>query len=142
MAEGLFRHLVADRQDVQVASAGVSASYGQPPSAYAVEALADLGIDISGQRSQPITAALVEDADLIFTMTRAHLDALEAYFPEAADKAFLVREFDPAAHAGDLDVPDPIGQSRAVYFRCRDRAPQNASQPARAARSRRPARPR
>ncbi len=120
MAEGLFRHLVADRSDVQVASAGVNASYGQPPSTYAVEALADLGIDISDQRSQPLTGKLVEEADLIFTMTRGHLDALEAYFPEAADKAFLVREFDPAAHAGDLDVPDPIGQSRAVYFRCRD----------------------
>ena len=120
MAEGLFRQMVADRKDVQVASAGVNASYGQPPSAYAVEALADLGIDISGQRSQPITGQLVEEADLIFTMTRGHLEMLEAYFPEAADKAFLVREFDPAAHAGDLDVPDPIGQSRAVYFRCRD----------------------
>ncbi len=120
MAEGLFRRLVADRADVQVASAGVNASYGQAASTYAVEALADLGIDISGHRSQPLTGQLVQDADLIFTMTRGHLDALEAYFPEAADKAFLVREFDPAAHAGDLDVPDPIGQSRAVYFRCRD----------------------
>ena len=120
MAEGLFRHLVADRGDVQVASAGVNASYGQGASTYAIEALDDLGIDISGHRSQPLTGQLVQDADLIFTMTRGHLDALEAYFPEAADKAFLVREFDPAAHAGGLDVPDPIGQSRAVYFRCRD----------------------
>jgi glycine hydroxymethyltransferase len=31
-----------------------------------------------------------------------------------------VREFDPAAKGDDLDVPDPIGQGRHVYFRCRD----------------------
>ena len=42
------------------------------------------------------------------------------FFPEAADKAFLVREFDPTAGPNEIDVPDPIGQSRGVYFRCRD----------------------
>ena len=120
MAEGLFRHLVAKRGDVNVASAGVHASYGQAPSDFAVEALEDLGIDISDQRSQPLTEALVEESDLIFTMTRGHLDLVATFFPEAADKTFLVREFDPNARTGDIDVPDPIGQSRGVYFRCRD----------------------
>ena len=120
MAEGLFRHLVADRKDVRVASAGVHASPGQLPSAYAVEALAEMGIDISRQRSQSLTDDLVARADLIFAMTRGHLEALEMFFPEAADKAFLVREFDPTAGANEIDVPDPIGQSRSVYFRCRD----------------------
>ncbi len=120
MAEGLFRHLVAARGDVHVASAGVHASYGQAPSQFAVEALDELGIDISDQRSQPLTEALVDESDLIFTMTRSHLDMVATFFPEAADKTFLVREFDPDARRGDIDVPDPIGQGRAVYFRCRD----------------------
>ena len=120
MAEGLFRHLLAGRQDVRVASAGVHASSGQPPSTFAVDALAEEGIDISHLRSQPLTDDLVARADLIFTMTRGHLEALEMFFPEAADKAFLVREFDPAARNGAIDVPDPIGQSRNVYYRCRD----------------------
>ncbi len=120
MAEGIFRHLVAGRGDVRVASAGVHASYGQTPSEFAVEALAEDGIDISEQRSQPLTDELVAQADFIFAMTRGHLDAIHTFFPEASDKAFLVREFDEAASAYDLDIPDPIGQSRAVYFRCRD----------------------
>ncbi len=120
MAEGIFRHLVAGRDDVRVASAGVHASYGQTPSDFAVEALAEDGIDISEQRSQPLTDELVAQADFIFAMTRGHLDALHTFFPEAADKAFLVREFDPSVSGYDLDIPDPIGQSRAVYFRCRD----------------------
>src|SRR6202044_1349980 len=75
MAEGLFRHLVADRKDVRVASAGVHASPGQPPSTYSVEALAEIGIDISRQRSQSLTDDLVARADLIFAMTRGHLEA-------------------------------------------------------------------
>jgi glycine hydroxymethyltransferase len=120
MAEGIFRRLLKGRSDVQVASAGVNAAPGQPPSVYGVEALAEDGIDISRLRSQPLTEGLVERADLIFTMTQAHLETLQMFFPQAADKAFLVREFDPTAASDDLDVPDPIGQSRHVYFRCRD----------------------
>jgi glycine hydroxymethyltransferase len=120
MAEGLFRRLVKDHGDVQVLSAGVHAAHGQPASIHAVEALADEGIDISRFRSQPVTASLVQRADLIFAMTRSHLDTLQMLFPESAEKAFLVREFDPTANPGQLDVPDPIGQGRSVYFRCRD----------------------
>ncbi len=120
MAEGLFRNMVRGRDDIRVASAGVHAPSGQPPSPYAVDALAEWGIDISRQRSQPISERLVEEADLIFGMTRGHLETLQMLFPEAADKAFLVREFDETADPDFLDVPDPIGQSRAVYLRCRD----------------------
>jgi glycine hydroxymethyltransferase len=120
MAEGIFRQLVKGRPDIQVASAGVNAAPGQPPSVYGVEALAEDGIDISRVRSQPLTEALVEKADLIFAMTRAHLETLQMFFPQGADKSFLVREFDPTADGDDLDVPDPIGQGRHVYFRCRD----------------------
>ncbi len=120
MAEGLFRRMVEGRGDVRVVSAGLHAMNGQPASEHTVEAMAEEGIDLSRFRSQGLTDELVERADLIFTMTRGHLDALQTFFPEAADKAFLVREFDPAADAHSLDVPDPIGQSRSVYFRCRD----------------------
>ncbi len=120
MAEGLFRRMVEKRGDVRVGSAGLHAMNGQAASEHTVEAMADEGIDLSRFRSQALTDELVERADLIFAMTRGHLDALQTFFPEAADKAFLVREFDPAADSRDLDVPDPIGQSRSVYFRCRD----------------------
>ena len=130
MAEGLFRHLVRGRNDIRVTSAGVHAAAGQAPSAHAVEALAEWGIDISKQRSQPLTERLVDQADLIFGMTRGHLEMLQMLFPHAADKAFLVREFDETADACDLDVPDPIGQGRSVYFRCRDVLKRALAQPA------------
>ncbi len=120
MAEALFRRLLKGRTDVRVMSAGVHAMGGQPASLHAVEALAEDGVDLSRFRSQPLTESLAEHADLIFAMTRSHLDTIQLLFPEAAEKAFLVREFDPGADGRDLDVPDPIGQGRGVYFRCRD----------------------
>jgi len=116
MAEGLFRKLLGNRSDVSVRSAGVSAGRGQAASSDAVRALASEGVNLSGFRSQPVTGALVESATYIFAMTRDHRRLLEMYFPEAAEKTYLVREFDK----GSPDVPDPIGLGRETYERCRD----------------------
>jgi glycine hydroxymethyltransferase len=118
MAEGLFREMVSHRADVRVRSAGLSAFAGQPPSAHAVEVLADLGIDISGYRSQPLSAKLVEDASCIIAMTRSHLESIQYLFPEVTEKAFLLREFED--DASSLDVSDPIGMSLEAYEVTRD----------------------
>ena len=122
MAEGLFRQMVKGRDDLQVGSAGVATGYGQPPSLHAVEVLRPWGIDISRYRSQPLTENLVNKATHIFAMTRGHLDTIISFFPEAAEKTFLLCEFhhddrDP----NSLDVPDPIGFGIDTYFRCRDK---------------------
>jgi glycine hydroxymethyltransferase len=117
MAEGLFRALVEERGDFAVASAGTSAGRGQTPSIEAVRVLrAEEGIDISRQRSQPVTEELVDQSDFIFTMTRDHRNLLELIFPASEGKVHVLREFE----SGPLDVPDPIGQGREVYARCKD----------------------
>jgi glycine hydroxymethyltransferase len=120
MAEGLFRRLLNGRPDVQVASAGVSALRGQPASLHTVEVLRRLGIDLSDFRSQPLTDYLVEQATWIFTMTRSHLDTIHLLYPEAADKTYLVCEFDAALASHTLDIPDPIGMGLDAYERTRD----------------------
>ena len=119
MAEGLFRDAVKNRGDVTVASAGVGTIHGQPPSLHAVEVLRPWGIDISRLRSQPLSEELVEKATHIFAMTRGHLETIQLVFPEAADKAFLLCEFDDELRSSP-DVPDPIGLGIDAYFRCRD----------------------
>ena len=120
MAEGLFRHMVKDREDLEVSSAGVGAAQGQPPSLHAVEVLRPWGIDISQQRSQPLTEKIVEEATLIFVMTRGHLETIQMLFPNASNKTYLVCEFDSDLARYSPDVPDPIGQGLEVYFQCRD----------------------
>jgi glycine hydroxymethyltransferase len=118
MAEGLFRRLLGNRKDIEVASAGVHAVRGQPPSIHAVHVCDQEGVDIRALRSQPLTATLVERATHIFAMTGAHLDTIHMLFPHGAEKAYLLREFEEPGTTVWRDVPDPIGCSREVYSVC------------------------
>jgi glycine hydroxymethyltransferase len=118
IAEGLFGRLIGNRKDIEVASAGVHAVRGQPPSLYAVQVAAEAGADISQLRSQPLSAALVERATHIFAMTGAHLETIQMLFPQGAEKSFLLREFEEPGTTVWRDVPDPIGLGRDVYEEC------------------------
>lgn len=120
MAEGLFRHEMRDNPDIEVASAGVGAGDGQAPSVHAVTACSELGVDITAQRSNYLTPELVESSDFIFGMTRGHIEAITMMFPHAAEKTFLVREFEEDLEFYEKDVADPIGGSIEVYRECRD----------------------
>jgi RpiB/LacA/LacB family sugar-phosphate isomerase len=120
MAEALFRLAVGDASSYRAFSAGLDAVNGSPPSAHAVQAMRELGADISDQRSRPLHAELVAQADYIFGMTRSHVETITLLYPAAAEKAFLVREFEEDLPAHEKDIPDPIGESYAAYIRSRD----------------------
>lgn len=124
MAEGLFRHVVRSRGGFEVFSAGVGALEGMPPSEHAVRALAQLGINISRQRSRSLSADLVSKADYIFGMTHSHVDAIQLLYPKAAEKTFLLREFDETLDPFEKDISDPIGGPLEVYESCRDQIEQ------------------
>ena len=124
MAEGLFKQAVRGRGDYRVLSAGVGAVDGQPASDHAVRALREIGIDINGHRSRHLTADLVAQADYIFGMTHSHVDAIMLLYPQAAEKTFLLREFDETLDAYENDISDPIGGSYDVYCNCRDQIEQ------------------
>jgi glycine hydroxymethyltransferase len=124
MAEGIFRNIAKGRKDLQVMSAGIGAMDGQAPSPYAVQALRELGIDISKQRSRQLTAELVQEADYIFGMTHSHVDTVFLLYPHAAEKTFLLREFDDTLDIFEKDISDPIGGSYEVYRNCRDQIEQ------------------
>jgi len=124
MAEGLFRHMTHDSHEYEAMSAGVGAVNGLPPSAHAIAALKELGIDISHQRSRALTADLVGRADYIFGMTQGHVDAVSMLYPHTAERAFLLREFDETLDVFEKDISDPIGESYEVYASCRDQIEQ------------------
>ncbi|HMP82330.1 MAG TPA: ribose 5-phosphate isomerase B [Verrucomicrobiota bacterium] len=124
MAEGLFRHAVQGRGDYRVMSAGLGAPNGQPPSAHAIQAMRELGIDISSQRSRMLTPDLVRQADYIFGMTHSHVDTIGLLYPLAAEKTFLLREFDETLDTFEKDISDPIGGSYEIYLGCRDQIEQ------------------
>ena len=124
MAEGIFRQVVQGRGNYRVLSAGLGAMEGQPPSAHAVQAVKELGIDIASQRSRMLTPELVLQADYVFAMTHSHVDTVTLLYPQAAEKTFLLREFDETLDTFEKDISDPIGGSYEVYLNCRDQIEQ------------------
>ncbi len=118
MAEGLLKKLLPPDCGWEISSAGVHASNGCPASSGAVEALRMLGIDLSGHSSRRLTPKMVEQADLLVTMTRGHLDAILAIVPESTGKVFLLKSFGVAKCA--TDIYDPVGEALDVYCRVRD----------------------
>ena len=118
MAEAIFRQLIAERlgctaeeverHGVVVASAGLAAYAGGPASSHAVETLADMGGDLSGHESQPLTESLVRQADVILTMTAGHRAAVLAQFPDAGGRVEMLSP-------DRRDVIDPIGGSLETY---------------------------
>lgn len=124
--------------DHQVSSAGTIAPRRHPMSAESADELRLLGVDPSGHRARPLTAAMAEDADLVLTMTRDLRSDVLTMAPIVLHRTFSWREF--AALGGaiptgeslkarvrslsaqrasvadlDLDVPDPIGRPRQEY---------------------------
>jgi L-threonylcarbamoyladenylate synthase len=123
MAEGIFKKRLAEKLGCPVdrlvekmytiTSAGTLGIVGFPASDEAVEACAVKQVDISGHRSRALTMHLIQQSDLIFTMTRGHRQAVVEMCPEAASKCLLLDD--------GADIPDPIGQSQAVYDKCAER---------------------
>ncbi|MGD0349198.1 MAG: ribose 5-phosphate isomerase B [Verrucomicrobiota bacterium] len=127
MAEGLFRQVTGGRGEFRVLSAGLGALDGQPPTPHAVAAMRELGIDISEQRSRMLTTDLARQADYIFGMTRSHLDMIALLYPPAAEKTFLLREFDETLEPFEKDISDPMGSVYEVYVHCRDQIKQGVA---------------
>lgn len=93
MAEALLRKMAEEEGlEIEVKSAGLSAFDGAEASQYAIEALKEKEIVLNHQ-AKMVDQSLIEWADLIFTMTRHHKQALIQHYPESADKVFLVKEY-------------------------------------------------
>lgn len=118
MAEALFRHRIGSDSDWRATSAGIYASAGCPASANSTEALRELNIDLTGHQSQPLTDKLVEEADLIVTMTQAHRYYILESFPEVGNRVFLINSF--GTSKVPADVSDPFGGSLNTYKNTRD----------------------
>lgn len=115
MAQALARRQLdkLGRDDIMVESAGLAAD-GSPVSDNAAAVLRELGLDITGRPSRPVTAELCRQADVIAVMSPAHAAALALRFSVPADRVRVL---------GD-GIPDPFGGGMDVYRLTRDRLDQ------------------
>jgi protein-tyrosine phosphatase len=120
MAEVMCRKMIAGRlgcamneiaeRGVIVMSAGISAMMGGRPSPEAVVVMNKMGLPLADHESQPLTAQLVRHADLIWTMTRSHRQAIINQWPEASSRTFVLG-------GENGDIADPIGGPLEYYER-------------------------
>ena len=114
MAEALLRARLARdeaRRDWRAGSAGVWTTDGRPASAYAIEEMAQRRIDLRAHRSRNVTRELMAEADFVLAMTRQHVEALNAAFPDYAHKVSLLSEMIGQTY----DIYDPYGGTRLEY---------------------------
>lgn len=107
MAEGLLRRLGGER--FEVFSAGTEATHVRP---LAIRAMAEIGIDISGQQSKTLDGYLGEPFDAVITVCDAANETCPI-FPGAKQRRHWSFE-DPSKATGSED------EQLAVYRRVRD----------------------
>lgn len=116
MAEGFLRRHLDKRGlgAVDVGSAGTYTRQGAPPSAGAIRAAAERGVDISTHPASPLLREDIEVADLVLGMAAEHREAVRDTIPEADPRTFtlkeLVRLLDelPPADHGDGPAGDRL----------------------------------
>jgi protein-tyrosine-phosphatase len=118
MAEGTLKTMLrTDSHDTlcRVRSAGTWTQDGLGASPLAVEAMEEMGIDITDHRTHHLTAQDMAAASLVIVMARSHSEALRAEFPKARHKIVLLSEL-----AGEMhDVSDPYSSdSLELYRQC------------------------
>jgi protein-tyrosine-phosphatase len=109
LADGIAKQ--AALSNVRISSAGTSAWDGSSVSEGSYLVGLERGLDLSEHRARLLTRELVSQADLILTMTVAHLQRV--FELGGRDKAATMVEY--AGAGGVEDIPDPFGGDVSEY---------------------------
>lgn len=98
--------------DVAVESAGIAAVPGARINPRALTVLERHGIDADAHVARRLDRGMLERADLVLAMERAHVDFIRAFAPAATGKTFLLGRWQ-----GDFEIPDPLGKPQESFDR-------------------------
>ncbi len=116
MAEALARRYAQERQQhIEIRSCGTHALTGQPASANGIKAVREVGGELDGHASQPVTEELVDWADRILVMELRHASHIRELFPRSDEKLQMLGTF-----GGTMEIDDPYGGWIFKYRRSRD----------------------
>jgi protein-tyrosine-phosphatase len=117
IAEGLVRRATEHRTvgaPITVSSAGTAGWEGSPATAEAVEAAAELGVDISGHVATRLRPGMAAGADLVLCMAREHRDQIASDEPGAADRTFTLKELVRLREGGARAAATPAARIAAA----------------------------
>ncbi|NLM97944.1 MAG: RpiB/LacA/LacB family sugar-phosphate isomerase, partial [Halanaerobiaceae bacterium] len=124
MAEFLFNKYVKEDKKLKnwvAVSAGISTLPGLSASEHVITVLGEEGLDPLGHRSRQLDDKLIQEADLVLTMTEKHKEIIIGLYPEFAEKVFTLKEFTKEGDDDrDRDIPDPFGQSEEIYRKTKE----------------------
>jgi len=111
MAEALGRLWLKENglEDVEISSAGLAALPNMSAAPQAAEVMQKRGLNVENHSSKLLDVSVIEEAEIVFVMTHAHLDQLLTYYPEAEAKVKLISK---------NDIPDPFGGTVEEYEKC------------------------
>jgi protein-tyrosine-phosphatase len=114
IAQAMASYL-AGKMDVPIEadSAGLMVIPGSKVSKYSVDAVTEYGIDISSHIPKAITSELLDNADLIITMTKAQKDLIIKSIPYYSEKVKNLGEY-----SINGDITDPYGADFNTYKEC------------------------
>ncbi|HJV17659.1 MAG TPA: low molecular weight protein arginine phosphatase [Bacillales bacterium] len=110
MAEAILKNKKIE--GVKVKSAGIYAINGCDASGQAKIVMDEKKVPHDHQSSL-LTAADIDWATIILTMTASHKAAIAQNFPNSADKIYTLKEF--AGEGVEMDVIDPFGGDVHIY---------------------------
>ena len=116
IAEVFFRELLRKQKidkEWQVGSAGTwtQPGFSAVPSVEWIRK--NLGLDVSGHQSKPISQEVVSHYDLILVMEANQKEALTVEFPKESRKIFMLTEL---TEGPVYDIPDPVIQTDENYL--------------------------
>lgn len=114
LATGLLKQVLGgdpEWSSWEFVSAGTWTKGGVQPDQRVRKELALRGISTLGKRSQEVTRRMVEDADLVLTMTGSQQEAIQVEFPDQAGKVHMFSELDGER----VDIPDPAGRDGQAF---------------------------
>nr|WP_274379697.1 DUF4012 domain-containing protein [Gordonia polyisoprenivorans] len=138
MGEIVLRSVVdSSVASTRVASAGLSALSGGKMHGLSAEVLAERGYVSAGFESRYLRPDMLEESDLVLTMTERHRSACQQMLPARWRRVFTLVEFTALvselgdvgldevmgsrgridANSADLDIADPLGQPKEVFER-------------------------
>jgi protein-tyrosine-phosphatase len=102
---------------MQVGSAGLIALPGNTASFNAVRVAKENSISLEEHKARPITAELIDNADLVLVMESHQGHELIADHPQVSEKILLLRHF---ARYGSRErgISDPYGRNLEAYRFC------------------------
>ena len=119
MAEVVLRATIPENlvDDVEIVSAGLKASTGQPATEKAELVCRMKGYDLSGHRSQQVTEVLLNTSDLIFCMEPGQMQHIREKYPHLDSRVHTLRGFSEGL---EKMIEDPFKQEIKKYIKTLD----------------------